>query len=72
MLRLSSVLVCLATPVLSQDAGEGAALFATDCAMCHGADATGGGQRRSMATRVEISMRGTRPGAACMMISLSA
>lgn len=47
MRKGAAILFCLAflpaTPALSQDAVEGEALFATHCAVCHGAGATGGG-----------------------------
>ncbi len=47
MRKVASILFCLAflsaTPALPQDAVEGEALFASYCAVCHGAGATGGG-----------------------------
>lgn len=37
------LLMCLATPLAAQDAEEGAALYATHCATCHGVDYDGKG-----------------------------
>ena len=43
LLALSFTAAALATPVPAQDTAQGAALYETHCAMCHGADGTGHG-----------------------------